>query len=95
MWRDSADVLMLERALAWPKWRVSLSTMKCLSVVLSMAGMGELEGNWRGNVRGGEGRGGEKGGRYLLIMLDAEIQEHGDDEGGVLVVPVVGEFFAG
>ena len=54
-----------------------------------------LEGNWRGNVRGGGGRGGEKGGRYLLIMLDAEIQEHGDDEGGVLVVPVVGEFFAG
>lgn len=40
-------------------------------------------------------REGEEGGRYLLIMLDAEIQEHGDDEGCVLVVPVVGEFFAG
>lgn len=38
---------------------------------------------------------GREGMTNLLVMLDSEVEEHWDYEGCVIVVPVVGEFFAG
>ena len=39
---------------------------------------------------------GETGGRArLFIVLESGVEKEGDDEGGVLIVPVVGEFGGG
>lgn len=32
---------------------------------------------------------------HLFVVLDSRVEEEGDDEGGVDVVPVVGEFGGG
>jgi hypothetical protein len=39
--------------------------------------------------------GGGEGGARLFVVLDSGVEEEGDDEGGVDVVPVVGEFGGG